>query len=144
MDYKKYYESQAGSGMTVFRGNPYQRGHGLGGIFKTLFNYIMPIFKTHALPVLKRGAKIVGTEAIKTASNIANDAIKGRNIREASREHLEEAVDSLSAQALSNLQTGSGISKTKYKKRKINNNYIFKKPFYAKRRVRDIFDFQKK
>jgi hypothetical protein len=141
MDYKRYYENQAGSGMAVFRGYANQRGHGLGGIFRTLFNYIMPIFKTHALPVLKQGAKIVGTEAIKTASNIAHDAIKGRNIKEASREHLKDAIDALGAQAQTHLQTGSGSKKKrKYKQMNIERNYIFKKPQYKNRRVRDIFD----
>jgi hypothetical protein len=140
MNYKKYYENQAASGMAVFRGHANQRGHGLGGIFRTLFNYIMPIFKTHALPVLKQGAKIVGSEAIKTASNIANDAIRGRNIHEASREHLKEAVNSLSAQAQSNLQSGSGSRKRKYNQKNTQNNNILKKPSLKSRRASDIFD----
>jgi hypothetical protein len=52
MNYKEYNENQAGSDFPVYRGYANQRGYGLGGIFKTLYKFIMPMFKTHALPIL--------------------------------------------------------------------------------------------
>jgi hypothetical protein len=55
MNFKEYYENQAGSGFPVFTGYANQKGHGLGGIFRTIYKFILPLFKTHALPVLKRG-----------------------------------------------------------------------------------------
>jgi hypothetical protein len=64
MNYKQYYENQAGGEYPVFRGYANQRGFGLGGIFKTFYKFILPIFKTHALPAIKKGAAVVGTEAI--------------------------------------------------------------------------------
>ena len=79
IDYNSYYRNQLnGSGLPVFTGYPHQRGHGLGGFFKQLFNWFVPLAKTHALPLLKKGGEIVGTEVIKSATNIANDALAGR------------------------------------------------------------------
>ena len=139
MNYKKYYEEQAASGFPVFRGYPNQRGHGLGSIFKNIFKFVLPLFKTHALPVLKRGAEVVGAEAIKTAAGIANDAIRGKNIRDSAREHVSDAINVLSEKAQSSLQSGSG-RKRKYLKPKKKNNFILKKPRLQLRRVYDIFD----
>lgn len=145
MNYKEYYENQAGSGFPVFRGYANQRGYGLGGMFKTFFKYIMPMFKTHALPALKKGAEIIGAEAVKTAANIANDAISGKNVKDAAKEHLNEAVNTLSTRAQQNLQRGSGVRR----KRKLNINdftlksmprNIFKNRKIPARRIRDIFD----
>ena len=84
MSYIEYYKNQAksqlgGGQVRVFRGAQYQSGHGLGGIFNTLKNtfiWLLPILKTHAVPALKTGAEIIRKELIKTASNVANDAIE--------------------------------------------------------------------
>jgi hypothetical protein len=46
----------------VFAGRRYQRGHGLGSIFGGLFKA--------AMPLLKKGAKTLGREALKTGLNI--------------------------------------------------------------------------
>ena len=98
----------------------------------------MPLFKTHALPVLKKGAEVVGTEAVRTAANIANDAISGRNFKEATRERLNEAVNSLSTKAQESFQSGSG----RKRKRTLNSRktFISKKTRKGFRRIRDIFD----
>ena len=138
MNYKEYYENQAASGYPVFRGYPNQKGYGLGGIFKTFYKFILPLFKTHALPVLKKGAEVVGTEAVRTAANIANDAISGRNFKDATRERLNEAVNSLSTKAQESFQSGSG----RKRRRSLNSRktFISKKTRKGFRRIRDIFD----
>jgi hypothetical protein len=53
--YHEYYLNQAGKGYPVYVGTRYQRGHGLGSIFESLFK--------SAVPLLKRGAKTLGREA---------------------------------------------------------------------------------
>jgi hypothetical protein len=63
-----YYIHQAGKGYPVFAGRRYQRGHGLGSIFGGLFKA--------AMPLLKKGAKTLGREALKTGLNIAGDVYK--------------------------------------------------------------------
>ena len=52
-----------------------QKGYGLGRVFSRLFRYIMPIIKEKGLPILKS----VGETALKGVSNLANDALKGKN-----------------------------------------------------------------
>jgi hypothetical protein len=61
--YHDYYIHQAGKGYPVFAGKRYQRGHGLGSIFGGLCKA--------AIPFLKKGAKILGHEVLKTGLNIA-------------------------------------------------------------------------
>jgi hypothetical protein len=138
MDYVKYYENQVGSGLSVFQGAKYQRGMGVGNIFKSFFNWILPIFKTHALPVIKTGAKTLGEEASRTAANLANDAINGDNIEESLKNRSSEAFNSLSTKMRNKFlqQTGSG-NKNKGKKRKINS---INKNKIKNRRMIDIFD----
>jgi hypothetical protein len=63
--YHDYYIHQAGKGYPVFAGRRYQTGHGLGSIFGGLFKA--------ALPLLKKGAKTLGREVLKTGLNIAGD-----------------------------------------------------------------------
>lgn len=108
MNYQEYYENQAAGGYPVFRGYANQRGYGLGGIFKSIYKFILPLFKKHALPVLKKGAEVVGTEAIRTAANIANDTISGQDVKSSAEKHLKAAVDNLSNKAQNTLQRGSG------------------------------------
>lgn len=47
-----------------------QRGYGLGGILSGLFR--------SALPVLTRGAKTIGKQALQTGLQMANDALNGQ------------------------------------------------------------------
>ena len=60
--YHDYHIHQAGKGYPVFAGR-YQRGHGLGSIFGGLFKA--------AITLLKKGAKTLGHEVLKTGLNIA-------------------------------------------------------------------------
>jgi DnaJ-class molecular chaperone len=60
--YHDYCIHQAGKGYPVFAGRRYQRGHGLGSIFGGLFKA--------AVPLLKKGAKTLEREALKTVLNI--------------------------------------------------------------------------
>ena len=61
--YHDYYMHQAGKGYPVFAGRRYQRGHGLGSIFKA------------AIPLLKREQRPLGREALITGLNIAEDVV---------------------------------------------------------------------
>ena len=118
MDYIKYYENQAGGNdpYSVFRGSPFQRGYGLGGIFKKMYRFFMPIMNTHALPALKRGAEIFGAEAVKAASNVAQDVIKGSNVQDALRHHTSTAIENLNNKVQTKLQSGAGKNnKERYK-----------------------------
>jgi hypothetical protein len=79
--YHDYYIHQAGKGYPVFAGRRYKKGHGLGNIFEGLFKA--------AMPLLKKGAKTLEREALKTGLNIARDVVQGRNIKQAAKSRLK-------------------------------------------------------
>jgi len=66
---------QHGSG---FVGLPYQRGAGLGSLFRGLFRAI--------LPVAKSGGKSVGRQALQTGTEIASDVLAGKSLKDAAEE----------------------------------------------------------
>lgn len=57
-----------------------QRGEGFGTILKSLWNM--------AFPMIKTGAKKIGSAALDVATNVAADALKGKDIKESAKEHL--------------------------------------------------------
>ena len=104
------------------------------------------MIQKHALPVLKKGATIVGTEAIKTAANIANDKIAGKKLSETGIERLNEGLEQIQqnwnkqkgsgeVDDIDLKQSGSGIKRKRKKK-----NFSSKKKQKQSRRLKDIFD----
>ncbi len=85
--------------------------------------------KTHVVPVLIDAAKFVGSEAIKTAANVATDAFDGKELNESVEERAKVSIGSLSdktqaiIQKVGNEDNIKGIMKKK-KDRKI---LLFKK-----------------
>jgi hypothetical protein len=140
--YNDYYRTQVlqrgGFDMPHFAGARYQRGHGLGSIFGSIFRGLKSIFPG----VLKK----VGRHALTTGVNIANDLLEGKNIKEAAKTHglrglksaagdvVPEIVETIKQSARSGMdQSGSGSRK---RKRSNNNN----KNTNKRRRTRDIFN----
>jgi hypothetical protein len=68
------------------------RGHVLGSIFGGLFKA--------AMPLLKKGAKTLGREALKTGLNIAGDVVQGRNIKQAAEARLKSTGQNLFQKAM--------------------------------------------
>jgi hypothetical protein len=71
----------------------YQKGYGyLGGMQnksgRGVGSFLSSIWK-YAAPFLKKGAQTLGTAAVDVASNIATDAIKGKNIKESASENIK-------------------------------------------------------
>ena len=88
--YEEYYLNQTGRGMAAFTGARYQRGHGLGNMLRSLTKF--------ALPFLKKGAKAVGKQAMKTWMNIAQEVMLGQNIKKAAKRHLSQGLTELVTQ----------------------------------------------
>ena len=107
-----YVNQRGAGGMPVFYGSRYQRGMGLGSMFKSFFRWIAPIVKTHAVPVIKDAAKFVGTEAVKTATNIASDAIEGKNFNESVKERAKETIENF-GEKVNVIQKGGQEGKVK-------------------------------
>ncbi|CAF0802710.1 unnamed protein product [Brachionus calyciflorus] len=72
--------------------SPYQRGYGLGGIFRNIFRWVMPLVREHAFPI----AKSVGKELFRTASNVAQDALNGNDPKESVIQRLKESIKNIS------------------------------------------------
>lgn len=134
MDFKSYYLNQAGNGLPYFQGSPYQRGYVLGGIFRKIFSWIMPIVREHVMPV----AKSVGKEILKSATDVVQDTIQGNNLLDSAKNRFGESVKSIKSQL--GLQDGEGLylkpGLTINKKRRLKQNKNKKK----KKRILDIFD----
>ena len=104
--YNKY--NQLGGVLNVYKGPMMQEGYGLGDIFKKFFKWMVPLVKKHAVPLLKSGAQTVGHEVLKSATNIAKDAIDGKNLSESADTNINAAVDTLKRKVEDTLE-GNGI-----------------------------------
>ena len=91
----------------MFLGSRYQRGYGLGSIFKGLFRW--------AVPCLKQGAKALGKKALKTGVNVVQDVLEGENVQAAVTKRGKQANDIVSHNTPRS-QVGSGRKTTKRKK----------------------------
>jgi hypothetical protein len=70
-----FLREQRGGNIPGLRGARMQRGYGIGGIFKSLARYAIPLFK--------QGAKVVGKRALQTATEVGQDVLQGNNVKEA-------------------------------------------------------------
>ena len=147
MNYQDYYLRQAGgNNVGVFSGSPRQRGHGLGGVFRSLYRYMVPLFKTHALPAVKSGAKSIGKEAVRAATNVGIDALRGDDLKQSVKHNFETAISNLHDKAQEKFQTGAGrkrrwsLKKNKKRSRKIKNKKNFHLKLHNKKNTRTIDD----
>ena len=76
----------------MYVGTRYQGGHGLGSIFGSLFKSVVPL--------LKRGAKTLGHEALKTGLNLASDVMEGQNVTQAAKSKLKSTGQILLQKAI--------------------------------------------
>ena len=85
----------------VFIGTSYQRGHGLGSLFKGLLRFVVPIAKS--------AGKSVGREALKAGVGVASDLLDGQNAEVAVRKRANTAAKHLVSKAAKKLQKGGTI-----------------------------------
>ena len=107
--YEQYYVDQAkqkGGNLPAFHGARFQRGYGLGSIFKGLFRW--------AMPHLQQGAKVIGKKALQTGVNVAQDVLDGDNIKKAISKQAKQA---LGLPAQNSLQGQSGAGKKAIKRK---------------------------
>ena len=95
--------------MSVFRGSPWQIGHGqlgfgLGGLFRSVARAVMPM--------IKRGANALGNIALNSGANFVGDVLAGKNAKEAAKARIREAADVAKEKAIQRAstyaQTGNG------------------------------------
>ena len=78
--YINYYTEQAGHGLPGFQGSRFQRGYGLGSLFKGLIRM--------ASPLLKKGAIALGKTALKTGLSALEGDKRGPPPPKRSRTHF--------------------------------------------------------
>ncbi len=118
------HQEQIGGALPGFVGQPYQRGAGIGSFFRSIFRM--------AAPVLKRAAKAVGKQALKTGASIIADVAKGGELLPSLEQHGKEAMANLAdkaskrlneAKTLSDLgvedQEGGNLGKRKFRSRSV-------------------------
>ena len=107
--YEQYYVDQAkqkGGNLPAFHGARFQRGYGLGSIFKGLFRW--------AMPHLPQGAKVIGRKALQMGVNVAQDVLDGDNIKTAVHKRTKQA---LGLPSQNSLQEQSGAGKKSIKRK---------------------------
>jgi hypothetical protein len=85
--YYNYYANQVGNGFGVFQGTPIHTGNGIGSLLRGLAK--------STLPLLKAGGKLVGKQLLSTGLGIAEDVVRGKNIREAAKDNFREGGKAL-------------------------------------------------
>jgi hypothetical protein len=142
--YVRYYlDQQHGNGMPVFMGSPWQRGYGqmgygLGGLFRSVARAVMPMVKS--------GAKELGSMALNTGANFLGDFLSGKNVKDSAKARVNEAKDTAKKKAVNMLQTlgqtGSGKrtrKTTKKRKAKASSSRSTQAKRRKTSRIDDIF-----
>jgi hypothetical protein len=116
--YEDYYCRQNGGGsLPVFAGARTQRGHGLGNILSGLFRKIV-------LPFVKRNAKMVGTRALKTGMEVADDVMEGKSFKDSLKTRVPTGIKRAATDI--KWQSESGARRNKVaKKRKRRVKLLF-------------------
>lgn len=125
MSIESYYLNQA-AGMPSFSGPLVQQGHGIGGIFRSLFRTVVPLFQK-AAPVLKSVAKSAAKEAVRTGANVVDDLLDGDNIKDSLSKRGNEAIERSvrkGAKRLRSMMSAPRV-KTVHKKRRRLHQDIF-------------------
>lgn len=108
--YTSYYLNQAGSGFgSVYAGNVYQRGHGIGSFLGGLFRCVFPL--------LKSGTATIGHELLKTGASIVSDMAQNGDFETAIKRRGKETFENLGRMAGEQM-FGRGYNTTVSRKRK--------------------------
>lgn len=131
--YHDYYISQAGNGV-IYRGRIYQRGHGIGNLFKNIFSTIFPLIKS--------GLKTFGKETLKGTAHVLNDIIVEDSApKESIKNRISEVGENLKNKAINKLHRMVGGSKSIKRKKTLKSSQIAKRQRKSKtlKTSRDIF-----
>jgi hypothetical protein len=124
--FNQYYAAQqkGGGDFPVYVGRMRQRGHGIGDIFRSIWRFISPAFKTLAPHALRAGANIV--EDVSSGNTWKDSAFK--HVPTVVRQFPEAISNVVSARSKpkvistdvsdNNEQTGSGIQRRRKHKRR--------------------------
>lgn len=101
--YYEYFKEISGNGFSpdeamgnIYKGTLRQMGYGYHDFDSMRGDgWLSDIFNNVAKPLLIQGAKYLGLKGVDMASNIATDAIKGKNLVDSTKERFQETKDSV-------------------------------------------------
>jgi len=125
-----HYVYQTGNGLNYYQGSPYQRGYGLGGLFRSFFRT--------AAPLLKSGVKAIGKQLFHSGVNLMNDISQGQDLKGAAKRRFKEAGKVLTDKAASKVKNMIGNGK-RNKKRKRSKKTVSTRLVKKKCTTPDIF-----
>lgn len=91
----------------IHRGLSYQRGTGLGNIFRSLLNIITPLFKSGAKIALKSGKKLATSKTAQSALkslkkdikkggvNVLANILEGKNVKQGVKQDISKSRENL-------------------------------------------------
>ncbi|GFY10287.1 uncharacterized protein F54H12.2 [Trichonephila clavipes] len=107
-DFVPFERGQIGSSLTHYKGINFQKGYGIGGIFRRLFRA--------ALPFLVKGGKTIEKEVLMTGSRVASDVLSGENFKGAVKTRSRESGKKLAQKAIDRVL--SMVGKGQYKRKR--------------------------
>lgn len=133
--YDSYYMAQAGyggGGLPYYKGPPYMRGHGLGGL-------LSGVLRSTIVPMLKSTGKTLLREGLKTGTGILSDAIEGKSIKSSASERLNQSAQRLTKRATNKLKDQINSNFSQPPGIPLKRKRITKAKKRQTRRKRDIF-----
>lgn len=124
-----YYVKQTGGELNYYQGASYQKGYGLGGLFRSFFRAAAPFFKS--------GVKAIGKQVFHRGVDLVNDISQGQDFKTAAKRRFKEAGKNLTDQAAVKVKTMIGSGKTHKKRKRMGKS--FSSPLTKKSARRDIF-----
>ncbi|KAF8782026.1 Retrovirus-related Pol polyprotein type-2 like protein [Argiope bruennichi] len=125
--FQEHYSNRKGSGIPYYERVSFQKGYGLGGIFRRWFRT--------ALPFLVKGGKAIGKEALVSGTNVIYD-VSGEEIKIVLKKRSKESGKNLDRKAI--VQVQSMIGKGKYKRKRKQEKILSSK--VQKRRGKEMRD----
>ena len=110
-----FLRQKRGGNIAGYRGARFQRGYGIGGIFKSVARYAIPLFK--------QGAKVAGKRALQAATEVGKDVLQGKNVTESVKTHRGKVVKDFVEQGARTLlhQTGHGSKRRRSQRRNLSS-----------------------
>lgn len=106
-----YFENQAGSGIAVYTGSRYQRGHGLSSFFAS-----------SVMPLLRKVMPYIGKQAIETGADFANTLKDTGDFKKAAKSTAKRRLHAMTNDALVKMnnmtQEGEGMKRRRKRSKK--------------------------
>ena len=119
---------QRGGNIAGYRCARFQRGYGIGGIFKSLARYAIPLFK--------QGARVAGKRALQAATEVGQDVLQGKNVRESVKTHRGKVVKDFVEQGARTLLRPTGHGSKRRRSQRSNLSSVKKQKLEDPRRTK--------